>query len=146
MATTTLEVLAGRIVARLATGDLTDATPAEIKTLLAIGQQFTIPSLFAAEADLTFYDGWVAQDAITLTKVSIFAHTAPTGADLIIDVLIDGSAQTKLATLTAGATHEITDIADLSVAAGERVGFKYTQVGSTEPGNGIIVTPHFKIT
>jgi hypothetical protein len=146
MTTSTLEVLASRIVARLATGDLTDATPAEIKTMLGLDQHLVIPSLFAPEADLTFYDGWVTQDAVTIEKISLFAHTAPTGADLQVDILIDGVAQTKLATLTAGATHEITDIADLNVAAGERVGFKYTQVGSTEPGNGVIVTPHFKIT
>lgn len=101
---------------------------------------------FTPEVDLIFYDGWVAQENITLTKGSLFAVTAPIGANIIVDILINGVAQSTPMTLTAGSTHELTDITNLEVTAGQRIGLKFTQIGSTNPGNGIIVTLYQVLT
>jgi len=105
-----------------------------------------IAAQFTPEVDFIFYDGWVAQENITITKGSLFAVTAPTGAAIIVDILINGVVQTKLMTLAAGATHQLTDITDLDVTAGQRVGLKITQVGSTNPGNGVVATLHYELT
>ncbi len=99
-----------------------------------------IASLFEAQVDLIIYDGWVAQEDVTITKGSLFAGDAPVGSDMIVDILIDGVAQTRLLTLTDGQNHELTDITDLEVVAGERIGLKFTQAGSIDPGNAVIVT------
>ena len=103
-----------------------------------------IAAPFLAEVNQVFYDGLVFQEDVTVKKISLHAVEAPTGADLKVDLLKDGSAQAKIATLTAASNFELTDIADIVYAAGERLGLKFTQVGSAEPGNGVSATVYYQ--
>ncbi len=90
------------------------------------------------------YDGWFPQEDITITKVGIFCRVAPTGADVQVDLLVNGSEQTRVASLTAGSQYELTDITDLDVTSGQWVGIKVKQIGSTLEGEDMTVTLYFK--
>ncbi len=108
--------------------------------------QLVVNAQFSPEVNSVFYDGWVVQENLKITKGSLFAVTAPTGAAIVVDILINGAVQSKFMTLAALAIHQLTDITDLVVTAGQRVGLKFTQVGSNNPGNGIIATLHYELT
>ncbi len=80
-----------------------------------------------------------------------YADTAPTGADLILDIEKNGTTiyttkpefAASSQTLTAGTLK--TDGTE-DFASGDRITFKITQVGSTEPGEGIRFTSKALIT
>lgn len=80
--------------------------------------------------------------AMTIDGLVADIETAPTGADLILDIERNGvsiySTQPRFAagspSLTAGT------IATASVSAGDVLTFKATQVGGTEPGRGLTAT------
>lgn len=90
------------------------------------------------------YDGWFPQEDITITKVGIFCRVGPTGANVQIDLLINGAEQTKIASLTAGSQYELTNSIDLDVTSGQHVGIKVKQIGSTLEGEDMTVTLYFK--
>lgn len=95
---------------------------------------------FTPEVDYIFYNSWVAQQNILIIKGSLFAVVAPTGSAILVDILINDAVQTRILTLAAGVKHQLTDITNLSVTAGQKIGVKITQIGSTNPGNGLIAT------
>lgn len=123
------------------------ALEASVKNALDdVGNLFAvvIPSPFLAENGKVFYDGFVFQEDVTVKKIGIYAVKAPTGQDLKVDLLLDGAAQSRIATLTDAANFELTDIADLDYTSGQRLGLKYIQIGTTEEGNGITVTVYYQ--
>ena len=103
-----------------------------------------IPAPFLAELNQVFYDGLVFQEDVTVKKISLYAVTAPTGADLKVDLLKDGVPQARTATLTLATNFALTDIVDLDYLAGNRLGLKFTQVGSVEEGNGVSATIYYQ--
>ena len=104
-----------------------------------------ISAPFVAELNMVFYDGLIFQEDVTVKKISIHAMTAPTGADLQVDLLKDGVAQSTISTLTAASNFELTTLAPaLDFAPGERLGLKFTQVGSLEEGNGVSATVYYQ--
>jgi hypothetical protein len=104
----------------------------------------TVNALFVPEAGQVFYEGFVPAEDITLKAIGLFAMQAPTGADLTVDVLKDGVAEANIATLPATATFQKTTFATpIEILKTERLGLKFVQVGSTQPGNGIIATLYF---
>ena len=124
------------------------ALEASVKNALDdVGNLFAvvIPSPFLAENGKVFYDGLVFPEDVTVKKISIYAVKAPAGQDLKVDLLKDGAAQTKVATLTAAANFELTTFGTpLDFTAGQRLGVKYTQTGTTEEGNGVTVTVYYQ--
>ena len=112
----------------------------DVGNLLAV----VIPAPFLAELNQVFYDGLVFQEDVTVKKISLYAVTAPTGANLKVDLLKDGVAQARIATLTLATNFELTDIADTDFLSGERLGLKFTQVGSGEEGNGVSATIYYQ--
>lgn len=90
------------------------------------------------------YEGWLPQEDITITKVGIFCRVAPTGSNIQIDILVNDAEQTKIASLTAGSQHEMTDITNLDVTIGQRVGIKVKQIGSTLEGEDMTVTIYYR--
>lgn len=112
----------------------------------AVGNLFslTVNALFVPEAGQVFYEGFLPAEDITLKAISIFATEAPTGQDLSLDVLIDGVEQANVSTLADGATYQKTTFGTaIEISKSERLGLKFIQVGTTQPGNGIIVTLYF---
>ena len=89
-------------------------------------------------------DGKFFKNDVKVTKIGIFARTAPTGADLKLDLLSGGVALSKVATLTAGQQYEETDISDNTYLTTDRFGLTFTQIGSTLPGTGISITVFYE--
>ena len=112
----------------------------------AVGNLFslTVNAFFVPEAGQVFYEGFLPAEDITLKAISIFATQAPTGQDLTLDVLVDGVEQANLSTLADGATYQKTTFGTaIEISKSERLGLKFIQVGTTEPGNGMIATLYF---
>lgn len=111
-----------------------------------IGDLFsmTVNAIFIPEAGQVFYEGFIPLEDMTLKAISLFAMQAPTGADLTVDVLKAGVAESNVSTLAASATFQKTTFSTpIDFLKTERLGLKFVQVGSTDPGNGIITTLYF---
>ena len=92
-----------------------------------------------------FYEGFVPQENITLNAIGLFAQTAPTGQDLKVDVLKNGTAESNPGTLTAGSQFEKTVLgSSIGFLASDRLGLKFTQVGSVIAGDKIVVTVYYQ--
>ena len=92
----------------------------------------------------TIIDGFYFGNSVGVDKVTITARVAPTGANLTVDLLKDGSEQTKIATLTAAGTYEVTTLSVVEYySTSERFGLKIKSIGSTEPGQALIVIVHY---
>ncbi|MCX6952993.1 MAG: hypothetical protein NTV51_12630 [Verrucomicrobia bacterium] len=83
---------------------------------------------------------WRVKAACNLLGLQISAQDAPTGANLLVEVVKGGVASGKVATLTAAQKSEETVFgAPLALAIGDVVQFKVTQVGSTKAGSNLDV-------
>ncbi|NIQ01601.1 MAG: hypothetical protein GWM98_15450 [Nitrospinaceae bacterium] len=91
-------------------------------------------------------DGVTFDQAVTVTRMDLYAREAPTGADLTLDFLKDQVEQSKISTLAAGTLKQSTAITGLSYAVGEELGLKVKSVGSTIEGSEIAIVIHYKIT
>lgn len=77
----------------------------------------------------------------SLLGLQLNCQDAPTGADLIVEVIKGGVATGKTAKITAGAKYEETIFgAPLALAVGDVIQFKPTQVGSGKPGTNLTVS------
>jgi hypothetical protein len=115
-------------------------------TVDQIGNLFTmtVNALFVPEAGQISYEGFTPLEDLTLKAISLFAMQAPTGSDLTVDILKGGVAQSSIATLAAGTTFQKTTLlTPLEFLKTDRLGLQFVQVGSTDPGNGIITTLYF---
>ena len=89
------------------------------------------------------YGETVIGRAITITGEKAYVDTAPTGATLIMDIMKNGTtiyASTKPLFAISANTHTVGVATTTALAAGDRVTFKVTQIGSTEPGEGVRFT------
>jgi hypothetical protein len=85
----------------------------------------------------------IVSQAVTLTKCYAAAQTAPTGADLIIDVKNAGTSifggGTKLVIAAGATTGNQSTIANASLTESQNLTIDITQIGSTIPGQIISV-------
>ncbi|GAV21621.1 phage tail-collar fiber domain-containing protein [Carboxydothermus pertinax] len=95
----------------------------------------------------TNFAGWLSDGNYKITRVKIYSDTAPTGADLIIDLNKNGTTifttQTNRPKVVAGtnAGVDVTTIEVNTLAPGDRLTLDIDQVGSTTPGgNNLLVT------
>lgn len=80
------------------------------------------------------------QEDCSLVGLQLTAQVAPTGADLVVDVVKNNAAQNKTAKITAAAKGEETLFGSaLALVAGDVLKFKPTQVGSGTPGSYLTV-------
>lgn len=87
----------------------------------------------------------IAPCALEIINVKASAGTAPTGADLILDIHKNGTTifttQTNRPTITAGETSEDSQAPDvIAVAAGDLISLQLDQIGSTVAGADLSVT------
>ncbi|MBI5768763.1 MAG: hypothetical protein HZA93_13275 [Verrucomicrobia bacterium] len=83
---------------------------------------------------------WRVKAPCNLLGLQLNAQDAPTGANLLVDVVKGGVAQNKIAQLTAAQKNEETIFgAPLALAIGDIVQFKPTQVGSGKAGTNLDV-------
>ena len=88
------------------------------------------------------YGELVMARAGTFLGESAYIDTAPTGSTAIVDILKNGTTiySTKPTFAIASATAAAGVLSVTSFAAGDRITFKVTQKGSTEPGEGLRFT------
>lgn len=79
-----------------------------------------------------------------IIKIGIFARTVSDTTDFKVDILKDGVALSKEATLSAGSQYEETDIVDETYITTERFGMKITQVGDNDTPVALIITVHWE--
>lgn len=107
----------------------------------SIYQIFSVPStLSAGSGKGRFY----ATRSLTITDVTASVGTAPTGSNIIIDVLKNGSTifttTANRPTITAGSFVDVSSIPDSGVAtmaSGDYLTVSIIQVGSTIPGSDL---------
>ena len=106
---------------------------------------FTITNPGSATNGVVFYDGFVPQENISVKAVGLFAQTAPGGQDMKVDVLKNGTDQINPATLTDGSQYEKTILdSSISFMISDRLGLKFTQVGSVVAGDNVVVTIYYQ--
>jgi len=123
--------------------------------VLRVNAGATAPEWVANTQGLYFYiDGtlttalkaaFVAPCALTVTNVKAKVATAPTGADLILDIHKNGttifSTQGNRPTIAATETSEDSAAPDVtSIAAGDLIKLEIDQIGSTIAGEDLSVT------
>lgn len=92
--------------------------------------------------------GFRAPIALELQHIRLSVSTAPTGADLIVDVNKNGTTvfttQANRPKIVAGAyTESATPTPDVvSIAAGDRLTVDIDQIGSTVPGSNLVVVAY----
>ena len=89
------------------------------------------------------YGEMVMARACTIVGEVAYVDTAPTGATLIMDVMKNGTtiyASTKPLVAISANTHTVGVATTTALVSGDRITFKITQIGSTEPGEGVRFT------
>ena len=134
-------------------------TATKVTDGLIIGEPYDVPFNAGFDADTVKEDVAVATyGELVMARSGSFvgeagyADTAPTGAALILDIQKNGTTiynstlpqfAATAQTLTAG-TPKTDGTEDF--VSGDRITFKITQIGSTEPGEGIRFTAKAKLT
>jgi len=99
----------------------------------------------AAIDEEVVFDGLFFDEDVTITRVTLHAREAPSGAAFTIDFIKGGIEQTKNAILADGSNKGSTAIAGLSYTTLEEFGLKVKSVGSTNPGAEITILVHYHI-
>ena len=89
------------------------------------------------------YGEMVVARALTITGETAYVDTVPTGTTLIMDVMKNNTtiyASTKPLFAISTNTHTAGVATTTALVAGDRLTFKITQVGSSEPGEGVRFT------
>ena len=89
------------------------------------------------------YGEMVVARALTVVGEVAYVDTAPTGATLIMDIMKNGTtiyASTKPLFAISSNTHTVGVASTTALAAGDRLTFKITQIGSSEAGEGVRFT------
>jgi hypothetical protein len=108
--------------------------------------QSVIPLLMKGiEADAVDFimNGYLSSTAMQVNRVSIYTPDPPTGQDLILSLYKDDVVEAQTITLAAGANEaDITLGTPIPFSVVQRLGAKFTQVGSTNAGSDMFVTIH----
>lgn len=118
---------------------------AEIDALegkLTRGISFYVDGTLAVDTKLCSV---IAPFAMTITEIRIAVDTAPTGANLIVDVNKNGTTlyttQGNRPTITAGNTSATATDPDVTaIAVGDKISLDVDQIGSTVAGENLMVT------
>lgn len=103
---------------------------------------------FEAAADIGEYivHGIKHLTPVNVLKATINARTAPSGADIIIELTKDGLGTGKIFILPAGLKKITANIIPEPFSTSEEIGFIFTQVGTdaSGQGEGITLTYHYE--
>ncbi len=92
-----------------------------------------------------FFDGFSFGEGVTIDSITLHARSAPKGSNLQIDLMKNGSAQGRLATLTQDSLSETTAVQHLSCAPGDKIGLKIVAADSQGQAEGLSVVVHYFI-
>jgi hypothetical protein len=127
-----------------AAGSGTGAPPVQLVITQPSGPVNYVQAIgsITGKATLNQVDGfWRVKSPGNLLGLQLAAQDAPTGADLIVEVIKNGLATGKTGKLTAAAKNEESIFAGgpVALAIGDIVQFKPTQIGSGKPGSYLAV-------
>jgi hypothetical protein len=106
---------------------------------------FTVTVHDAAVDGTVFFDGFIPQENILVRALGIFALIPPTGQDLMVDIIKNSTAQNSEGILTDGNPFEKTSLGTtIAFSNSDRLGLKFTQVGSVNAGDKLVVTVYFQ--
>ncbi|MBC8284336.1 MAG: hypothetical protein H8E32_11030 [Nitrospinae bacterium] len=106
---------------------------------------FTVSVHAAAVNGTVFFDGFIPEETISVRAIGIFALTPTTGQNLTIDILKNSVTQNNEAVLSDGNQFEKTSFGStVSFSNSDRLGLKFTQVGSVDAGDKLVVTLYFQ--
>ena len=106
---------------------------------------FTISIHDSASSGTVFFDGFIPEEAISVRAIGIFSLVPPTGQDLVVDILKNSIEENNLAVLTDGNQFEKTSLAsNVFFSSSDRLGLKFTQVGSVNSGDKLVITVYFQ--
>lgn len=106
---------------------------------------FTISIQDTAVNGTVFFDGFIPEEAISVRAMGIFSLNPPTGQDLRIDIIKNSTEQNNEAVLTDGNQFEKTSLASAVLfTSSDRLGLKFTQVGSVNAGEKFVVTIYYQ--
>ncbi|MDO8137245.1 MAG: hypothetical protein Q6354_06350 [Candidatus Brocadiales bacterium] len=91
-----------------------------------------------------FFDGHYFAEAVIIDKITLSARTAPTTTNLQVELLKNGTATGKIATLNAGSLYQSTTLSPtLSLTTADRLGLKVVAVDSGETAEGIEIIIYY---
>lgn len=90
-----------------------------------------------------FFDGFSFSEDVTIDKITIHARSAPRGSGLQIDLMKNGSAQGRIATLDQDSLSQMTAITPISYSPTERFGLKVLAVDSQGEAEGLTVVVYY---
>ena len=90
-----------------------------------------------------FFDGFLFGEDVTIDRITIHARSAPRGSNVEIDLMKNGSAQGRTATLTQDTLSGATAIQSIDYGPGDRLGLKILAADSQEQAEGISVIVHY---
>ncbi len=99
----------------------------------------------AAIDEEVVFDGFYFDEDVAITKVTLYAREAPSGAALSLDFTKSGTEQTKTVALADGSKKGNTAISGLSYTMLEEFGMKVKSVGTTDPGADITILVHYHL-
>jgi co-chaperonin GroES (HSP10) len=106
---------------------------------------FTVTVHDAAIDGTVFFDGFIPQENISVRAIGIFALIPPTGQDLMVDIIKNSVAQNSEGILTDASQFEKTSLGVVvAFSNSDRLGLKFTQVGSVNAGDRLVVTVYFQ--
>jgi hypothetical protein len=109
-----------------------------------INKVLTIPMWGTFIDEKEIWNGFYFPATVTIKKIGLHVDTAPTGANVTVDILKDDVEQTRVATLAAGSKNQVTDITDINFSATEKFGLKIKSVGTIEAGEGGTVAIYYQ--
>ena len=96
-----------------------------------------------------FFDDFLFDETVTVSGLSLFARTAPTGGAFTVDFLKNGVEQGKTVSINIGQKSGSGGITGLtynpSASTPEKMGLKVKSVGATLPGAEITVAVHYHV-
>ncbi len=87
--------------------------------------------------------GFFFDSDVSITGVTLIARVAPTGQDLTLDLVKNGTPLTLPVKLTDSTLAEKTTLEPVPFLATDNVGYAITQVGSGEAGQGLTILLHY---
>ncbi len=90
-----------------------------------------------------FFDGFAFGEDVTIDKITVYARNAPRGNDLQIDLMKNGSAQGRVATLTQDNLSETTSIQTINYGPADVLGLKVLVADSQAEAEGLSIILHY---
>jgi hypothetical protein len=108
-----------------------------------IARKYLTVPIFGTVITGTVFDGFVWDEDVVITKVSLHTMSAPAGGTVSINLLKNGQAQGRIVSLASGTMYNTADIQYLDYATGDMLGIGVTGVDPQETCEGLRIILHY---